>query len=99
MMFARIFKPILQNSKLNRERFIKNKKLYVESIIKNRQQNHNKVVNRKMTTFSEPGSSFYGGGGGGGDGPKWTEGIFYMFIVAFSYNISSKLLKKSNSKQ
>lgn len=98
-MFARIFKPILQNSKLNRERFIKNKKLYVESIIKNRQQNHNKVVTRKMTTFSEPGSSFYGGGGGGGDGPKWTEGIFYMFIVAFSYNISSKLLKKSNSKQ
>jgi len=97
MMFARIFKPILQNSKLNRERFIKNKKLYVESIIKNRQQNHNKVVTRKMTTFSEPGSSFYGGGGGGG--PKWTEGIFYMFIVAFSYNISSKLLKKSNSKE
>jgi len=96
-MFARILKPILQNSKLNREKFIKNKKLYVESIIKNRQQNHNKVVNRKMTTFSEPVSSFYGGGGGGG--PKWTEGIFYIFIAAVSYNISSKFLKNSNSKQ
>lgn len=97
-MFARILKPILQNSKLNRENFIKNTKLYVESITKNRQQNYNKVVTRKMATFSEPGSSFYGGGGGGGGGPKWTEGIFYIFIVAFSYNISSKLFKKSNSK-
>ena len=97
-MFARILKPILQNSKLNREKFVKNKKLYIDSIVKNRQQNHNKVVTRKMATFSEPGSSFYGGGGGGG-GPNWSTGIIYMFIVAVSCNISSKLLKKSNSKE
>jgi hypothetical protein len=97
-MFARILKPILQNSKLNRVKFVKNKKLYIDSIVKNRQQNHNKVVTRKMATFSEPGSSFYGGGGGGG-GPNWSKGIIYMFIVAVSCNISSKLIKSAKSKE
>jgi hypothetical protein len=48
-----------------------------------------------MATFSEPGSSFYGGGGG----PNWSKGIIYMFIVAVSCNISSKLIKSAKSKE
>ena len=51
-----------------------------------------------MTTFSKPGFSFYGGGGNGGD-PKWPKGIIYMFIAAVSCNISSKLVKRANSKE
>ena len=95
MLFNRTFiKPIFQTSKLNREKFVKNKKLYNVSIIINRQNNYNKFVTRKMSSY---GASFYGGGGGGG--PNWFQSIIYMFIVAFSCNISSKLIKNANSKQ
>jgi len=93
-MFNRTFiKPIFQTSKLNRENFVKNKKLYNESIVNNRQNNYNKFVTRKMSSY---GASFYGGGGGG---PNWGQSIIYMFIVAVSCNISSKLIKNTNSKQ
>jgi hypothetical protein len=99
MLFNRTFiKPIFQTSKLNREKFVKNKKLYNVSIINNRQNNYNKFVTRKMSSYSQQGASFYGGGGGGG-GPNWFQSIIYMFIVAFSCNISSKLIKNANSKQ
>jgi hypothetical protein len=99
-MFNRILKSILQNSKPNREKFVKSKKLYIETTVKNRSQNYNKIITRKMTTFSKPGFSFYGGGGnGGGGGPKLPKGIIYMFIAAVSCNISSKLVKRANSKE
>jgi hypothetical protein len=94
-MFNRTFiKPIFQTSNLNREKFVKNKKIYNESIVNNRQNNYNKFVTRKMSSCR---ASFYGGGGGGG--PNWSQSIIYMFIVAVSCNISSKLIKNTNSKQ
>ena len=95
-MFNRTFiKPIFQTSNLNREKFVKNKKLYNVSIIINRQNNYNNFVTRRMSSC---GASFYGGGGGGG-GPNWVQSFIYMFIVAVSCNISSKLIKNTNSKQ
>ena len=95
-MFTRTFKLIFQTSKLNREKFVKDKKLYNESIVKYRQNNYNKIVTRKMSSYSQDGTSFNGGGGGG---PNLGQGIIYMFIVAVSCNISSKLLKNANSKK
>ena len=89
-MFVRAVKLIFQTTKLNREKIVKNKKFYNESIINNRQNSYNKFVTRKMSSCSQDGASFYGGGGG----PNFTQGIIYMFIVAVSCNISSKLLKK-----
>jgi hypothetical protein len=86
--------PILQNSKLNREKFVKNKKLYIESICKNRQQNYNKIITRKMSCFSYTGYSFYEGGNGGG--PK---DIIYMFVLAFSCDICVKFMKNTNIKE
>jgi len=92
MLFKR---AIFQTSRLNREKFVKSKKLYNESIVNNRQNSYNKFVTRKMSSC---GASFYGGGGGGG-GPNWVQSFIYMFIVAVSCNISSKLIKNTNSKQ
>jgi len=97
-MFNRTFiKPIFQTSKLNREKFVKSKKLYNESIVKNRQDHYNKIITRKMSSYTEHETSFNGGGGGGG--PNWVQSIIYMFIVAVSCNISSKLIKNTNSKR
>ncbi len=42
-------KNILQTSKLNREKFVKGKKIYNENIIKNKTK-HNLITNRKFST-------------------------------------------------
>jgi hypothetical protein len=90
-MFNRILKPILQSSKLNREKFVKHKKVFVENLLKNKQQNHNKIISRKMHTFSE--NKKFTGYGGGGNGPN--QNIIYMFIVLSGVFISSKFQRKN----
>jgi hypothetical protein len=92
-MFNRIFKPILQNSKLNREKFVKHKKVFVENLLKNKQQNHSKIITRKMHTYSKDRIFTGCGGGGGGNGPK--QNIIYMFIMLSGVFISSKLERKN----
>ena len=42
---------ILQNSKLNREKFVKNKKIYNDLSVKNK-TNHNLILKRKFNTYS-----------------------------------------------
>jgi len=92
-MFNSILKPILQSSKLNREKFVKNKKVFVENLLKNKQQNHSKIINRKMHTVSEDRNfTGCGGGGGGGNGPN--QSIIYIFIMLSGVFISSKIEKK-----
>jgi hypothetical protein len=84
-------RSILQNSKLNREKFVNNKKIYNQFIAKNKQQNNNRIIIRKMSTI--PPLSFGStGGGGGGKGPKdpkWDSfiimGILSMGIVIPQY--------------
>ena len=86
-MSNRIIKPFLQYS--NKDKFVKNKKNFVESIIKNRQQSYNKIITRKICI------PITGGGGGGGGGPRFPTSIFYMFVVAVSCSISSKLTRNT----
>ena len=92
-MFTRIFKLILLNSKLNREKFVRNKKNYIESILKNRQQNYNRTITRKMTTYKKPPLSFL-------NGPNFPNGspIIYMIIAAIGFKISLNI-RKSNNKE
>ena len=48
MSFYRVFKSILQNSRLNREKFVNNKKIYN---LKNNKINSNLVIKRKFGTY------------------------------------------------
>jgi len=86
---------ILQNSKLNREKFVNNKKNYNQIIAKNKQQNHNKIITRKMSTFVPP-LSFGSTGGGGGKGPndpKWKT-LIYMCILSLGIVVPQYLTGK-----
>ena len=95
-MFNRTFiKPIFQTSNLNREKFVKNKKIYNESIVNNRQNNYNKFVTRKMSSCR---ASFYGGGGGGG-GPNWSQSIIYMFIIIIPIRTKKRINGRSTNNQ
>ena len=93
---------ILQNSKLNREKFVNNKKIYSHLISKNRQNNSNRIIIRKMTTFREPPLSFggaplsFGGETGGGRGPrdpKWNPFIM-MFVFSMGVIIHQYITDK-----
>ena len=90
-------RSILQNSKLNREKFVNNKKKYNQIIAKNRQQNHNKIITRKMSTFVPPlsfGSTSTGGGGGKGpNDPKWKPFI-YMCVLSLGIVIPQYLIDR-----
>jgi hypothetical protein len=88
-------RSILQNSKLNREKFVNNKGIYNLSISKNRKQNFNNIIKRKMSSYNHP-LSFGGGGGGDGGGPKRpNNGILYMFAAFTGIYISSFLTGKN----
>ena len=88
-------RTILQNSKLNREKFVNNKGIYNLSISKNRKQNFNNIIKRKMSSYNHP-LSFGGGGGGDGGGPKRpNNGILYMFAAFTGIYISSFLTGKN----
>ena len=88
-MSTRILKQILQN-KVNREKIINQKKIYVENVLKNRQQNHNKIISRKMHSHSTN-SSF-------GNGPNNNNNLFYMLIVASGVFVSSNIRKNKEKK-
>jgi hypothetical protein len=93
-MSIRILRIFLQNSKLNREKFVNNKKNYIVSKFKNRQQNYIKIITRKMTTYNKPPLSF----GNGPNRPPNGSSIIYMILAAIGFNISVNI-KKANSKQ
>ena len=73
---------ILENSKLNREKFVKNKNKYNITLSKNK-ANHNRFIVRKMTTFVRPPLSF-GNDGGNGNGPNnpFNGGGPYLLFMA-----------------
>ena len=82
---------ILQNSKLNREKFANNKKIYSQLISKNRQNNSSRIITRKMSTYSQPLS--FGDGPKGPKGPNWNPFI-YMFMLSMGIYIPSQVLGK-----
>jgi hypothetical protein len=89
-MTTRFLIPFLRNSRQNREKFIKNKKIYIETIVKNRQQNYNKTITRKMNTYH----SF-------GNGPKLpNEGYaIYLILAAFGFNISVNIMNANSNEE
>lgn len=48
---TRLIKRFLQNHKLNREKFVKNKQIYKDYLNKNRKININNIINRNMSTY------------------------------------------------
>ena len=72
-----LMKSILQNSKINRTNFIKNKKIFNEYKFKNKQPNHNLILKRKFSTFQP-----FMMNGGGGDG---NELIYLTAIIVGLY--------------
>ncbi len=50
MLANRVLNHILQNSKLNREKFVNNKKKYNMTAVKNR--NHNTIIRRDFGSWS-----------------------------------------------
>ena len=92
-MSIKILRVFLQNSKLNGEKFVNNKKKYIVSKLKNRQQNYNKIITRKMTTYNKLPLSF----GNGPNGPN-RDSIIYMILAAVGFYISLNI-NKANSKK
>jgi hypothetical protein len=87
-------RAVLQTSKINREKFVKNKKIYNESLVKNRQNNINKIIVRKFSTYNRnpPFMEF------NGPNPPNGNNIIYMIIAASGVYISS-LLTGNNKKK
>ena len=92
-MSSRFIKPILQISKLSREKFIINKKNYIESILNNRQKsiqkNYNKIITRNISTSTTEND-------GGGNDPN---NFMYMVTSAIVFNIYIILKKSTNGKE
>jgi len=76
----------LQNSKINREKFVKNKMIYNEYIAMSRLPNINKIIKRKMTTYS--------GSGGNGGGNNGGGNYLVMVMAALGAYISTEISKK-----
>jgi hypothetical protein len=89
-------RTILQNSKLNREKIINNKEIYKLSISKNNQQNYNKIIKRKMSSYEPPLS--FGGGPNNNNNNNNNNRIIYMIVVAGGAYISSFLTGKKGKK-
>jgi hypothetical protein len=72
---------ILQNSMLNREKFVKNKKLYNQTIFKNK-NNHNLIFKRKFSThysgFPPPNNN---------KGGHW---VFMLMVATTCYIVSKR---------
>lgn len=89
-------RSILQNSKLNREKFVNNKKNYNQFIAKNKQKNNNRIIIRKMSTFSPPPPLSFGNLGGRGrypKDPKWNPFIL-MCIMSMGIVIPQYLTNR-----
>ena len=94
-MFIRpyfVIRNIFQNSKLNREKFVKDKKKYNVSKA-SAERSFNKVVTRNFHSKHYVAPLSFGGGGGGrgprGDGPF----AFIMFGSLLSAYVSSNVNK------
>ena len=79
-------RKLFQNSKLNRENFVKNKKTYNKNIVKQRQYSFNKIITRGNHTYMKRPFSFgiFGagmGGGGGGRKPTLETGFLFSLIT------------------
>ena len=80
--FTNLMKRFLENPKLNREKFVKNKQIYNVCLNKNRQKNVN-IINRKMSTYS-----YYGMNDGGGGGGR--NRLIYMIIMSTTCYLINK---------
>jgi len=81
-----IIRSLLQNSKLNRENFVNNKKKY--NLYRSK-PGFNRIITRKMHTNSIPFLSF--GKGPGGNGPKLP--LAFIMFASLSAYISSNFNK------
>lgn len=84
-------RSILQNSKLNREKFVKNKITYNSIKSKNKiNSNYNMIIKRKMSTsnYSPPqyNSDFGGGGGPSGFGALFVCAAGFYFVTDRFYS-------------
>jgi len=82
-----IIRSLLQNSKLNRENFVNNKKKY--NLYRSKPR-FNRIITRKMHTNSIPFPSFRKGPGG--NGPKLP--LAFIMFASLSAYISSNFNKK-----
>jgi hypothetical protein len=79
---------LFQNSKLNRENFVKIKKIYNENNVKQRQQNVNKIIIRKNHTYIKRPLTFANmigcgfEGGNNGPNPPIQTGVLLILITA-----------------
>lgn len=73
---------IIQNSKLNREKFVYNKNIYMANSVMRKNSNTN-IIKRNISTYQGP--------GGGPNGPN-------MLLVAFGGAISLYLIKFMKSR-
>ena len=73
-------KNITFNSKLNREKFINNKKIVNKNVSKNK--NNNMIIVRKMSTYRQPFVN------NNNDNNNNNNKIGYMFIMALGVYIS-----------
>jgi len=72
-------RSILQISKLNREKFVKSKKIYNENIIKNKNRN-NLIIKRKFCTYYQPSNNNNNGG-------NW---VLVLMMAASIYIVTKK---------
>jgi hypothetical protein len=85
-----IIRSLLQNSKLNRENFVNNKKKYNLYKSKTKQTGFNRIITRNLNTNYTNYQTF--GKGPGNNGPNYSF-VFIMFASALSVYISKELNK------
>lgn len=78
---------ILQNSKLNREKFVKNKKLYnvMVSKNKNKNKNFNYTIKRNLGTFHS-----YDFNNNNNNNNR----LLYLILALTSYHITKRIIEK-----
>jgi hypothetical protein len=83
-------KNILQNSSLNREKFVNNKKKY--NIIKAKNNNPNMIIKRKFSSYSKQ-SSDCGGPKIPPSGPELVTTLFMVigtYIASYNFDFKEK---------
>ena len=88
------FQKIINHYMINRDKLIKNKRIYSEFIAKNKYKyKYNNIIIRKMSTNNSPPLSFNKcNGNGNGKDPKTP--FWYMAAVGLSAYVSSKFTYK-----
>ena len=80
-------KTILHNSKLNREKFVRNKKIYNKMLSKNK--NCNYIINRNFGTFHA-----YDFNNNNNNNNK--NKLIYLVIALTTYHITKKFIEEKN---